>query len=171
MCAGSSRYVQSQSACPAHHGWCLIAEDSPTSWTQDQVGNIFGLLCCIWIPPTPRSVVKFGFFHFLVFPPVSFRCSSFCSIFLTEVSLCLKLPVKLCCIWFRCIPSIITVETGSQCCVMHIATQQHSHKQQSLINEIDVPVPEKGLSLICNSICHFFLSQPCSVIVEVSGLQ
>ena len=47
MCAGSSRYVQSRSACPAHRGWWPIAEGRPTSWTQEQVGIFLASLWCI----------------------------------------------------------------------------------------------------------------------------
>lgn len=50
VCVGSSLYVQNQSVCLAHRGSWLIVEDSPTSWTQDQVGYKSSALLYIFTP-------------------------------------------------------------------------------------------------------------------------
>lgn len=63
--AGSSQYAQSLSACPARCGWCQIAEGSPTSWTQDQVGIIALVHSDVFQSLLSRSVTRLRFFCFV----------------------------------------------------------------------------------------------------------
>lgn len=63
--AGSSQYAQSLSACPAHCGWCQIAEGSPTSWMQDQVGIIALVHATVFQSLLSRSVTRLRFFCFV----------------------------------------------------------------------------------------------------------
>lgn len=65
MCAGFSLYVQSPSACLAHHAWWLIVEGSPTSWTWGQVGHCIFLL-----------LLPFGLFYSIIPVTVPLSCSS-----------------------------------------------------------------------------------------------